>query len=240
MRRGVILLFLSLGVFLLDRGGQFNWLKSPILKKIRPIQLQLRKSDIQEVTNTSEIFNLVDKAELSRLKKENERLRELLGTKISPAWKFIPAKIIKDEGDSLVIDVGSELGVSTEMVVIGLARDQVNNGVLLGGIEKVTNMQATVRLLNNLDSDLDVKTESGSVGVIEGDGEKYFLKQVLQKQGLTEGEMIVSKGGDGWPGNLVVGLVGEVERVDTKVYMEAEVIELIKAGSLEQVFVVSF
>ncbi|MBU1085466.1 MAG: rod shape-determining protein MreC [Candidatus Beckwithbacteria bacterium] len=240
MRKIAILLVLSLAIFILDKGSYFNWLKSPILKVIRPVQLNLRGVAVEKMVNGNEVFELIDKAEMIKLRQENERLRELLGTKISPAWKFIPANILKSEGESLVIDVGSEIGVSSEMVVVGLARDKVNNGVLLGRVDEVFFMQSKIRLLKSADSNLGVVTESGSVGVVTGDGEKLNLRQVLQKQDLVKGELILSKGGDGWPADLVVGRVGEVFRVDTKIYLEAKIDELIETDNLSQVFVVSF
>lgn len=240
MKRGVVFLIFSFLVVMVDRWGYFNWLKSPIIALIRPIQFAIRGADVETGANEDKVFSLIDKAEMIKLRRENESLRELLGTKISPAWKFIPARIIKNEDGFLTVDAGSSLGIKTEMVVIALARDEVNNGVLVGGVEKVSLMQSRVRLIRDEFGSLDVKTEGGSVGVVGAGDEGLVLSQVLQSQGLNEGELILSKGGDGWPGDLVVGRVGSVSRVDTKIYLEADVEELINFSDLSQVFVVSF
>ncbi|MEA3355602.1 MAG: rod shape-determining protein MreC [Patescibacteria group bacterium] len=240
MKRVAVLLALSLAVFVLDKRDHFNWLKSPILKIIRPIQLGIKEPEVQNVSENNEVFSYIDKVEMIKLREENKRLRELLGTKISPAWKFIPANVIKNNGKSLIIDIGSEIEVSPGAVVIGLARDKVNNGVLLGRVKEVSLMQSEVSLLKSFDSSLRVLTENGSVGVVAGDGEKINLKQVLQNQGLVEGELIISKGGDGWPGDLVVGKVEKVSRVDTEIYLKATVNELIEVDNLKKVFVVNF
>ena len=240
MRRVFILLALSLGVFVLDKKNYFNWVKSSIFKIIRPVQLKIKRFETKEISNSNEIFSYIDKAEMIRLKQENERLRELLGTKVSPAWKFIPANVIKNLGEDLIIDVGSEIEVSPGMIVIGLARDKINNGILIGKVKEVSLMQSKVSLLKNSNISLGVMTENGSLGLVVGDGKKINLERVLQKQDLKEGALIFSKGGNGWLENLVIGKVGKVSRIDTEVYLKAEIDELIEVSNLTHVFVVNF
>jgi rod shape-determining protein MreC len=240
MKRGVILFTLSLVIIIFDRMGYLNWFKSPLVKLIQPIQVGIRGGVIEEKQDNSEALSLVLKAEMMKLKQENEKLRELLGTKVSPSWKFIPAKVIKSEGGDLVIDVGSKIGVETEMVVVALAREEVNNGILIGGIESVSEYQSRVRLLYDKESKLDVVMESGGQGVVVGDGEKLMIKEVLLKQGLMEGDLVMSRGADGWPSDLVVGRVAGVKKIDTEVFLEAMIDEVVEVGSLREVFVVSF
>jgi len=241
MRRWAALIILSGAIWFLDGFGWFNWLKGPITGLVQPVRRSLylfKSKDDSSEARIESTEKLVLKAELIKLEGENKRLRELLGAPLPPSWKFVPANILKLENEMMVIDAGSEQGISEDEMVMGLVDERINNGILLGRVREVWVWQAEVELLSAEGLEVRVKTEAGVKGKVRGDGERVRLVEVLQKHQLNEGELILTEGKDGWLLDLVVGEVGEIESRETAVFQETEVIPIINMNQLDKVWVV--
>lgn len=228
-------------IWILDGGGYFNWLKRPVSKISEPIrhyfyQLNLPQENQSKSATTEQA---IIEAELNKLQQENVHLRELLGVKLPARWKFMPAKILQLKKNSLIIDVGSEDGINSGQVVIGIKKDAVNNGIVIARIKTVRAFQAEAELVTSPEVKIKVKLDNGAEGLAQTENDKWQVTEVLQKFSLTKDQLMMTAGGDGWPAGLALGRVGEVIREDEAVYQKAEAISLLETESLSQVFVIS-
>ena len=241
LKNWLVAILIAIILVIIDRVGYFNWLKRPVANIINPSRHKLY---LNKVSNPSESElasgqAAILEAELKTVLAENERLRDLLGTKLPPSWQFVPANILNINNNQITIDVGSDMQVSSGMVVIGLKRNQVNNGLVIGQVVDVGLSQSKVRVLQDKDSRLNGITEAGVKGLVGGQGDKVSFKEVLQEYQLVENELVLTAGGDGWPPGLVIGRIGTIDKVDTEVFQSAEINLLIDLSSLRQVYIVS-
>lgn len=227
------LLFIGLcGLFWWGDGrGYFNNLKSKIY------QAKLNPSGLAEREDKSQVA--IVEAELTKVNQENENLRELLGVKLPAKWKFMPAKILQLKNESLIIDIGGEDGIKVGQTIIGIKKDAVNNGIVLGKIKTAQAFQAEAELVISSKVAIKVKLDNGAEGVARNEQGQWQVTEVLQKFTLTPGQLMVTAGGDGWPAGLALGRVGEVFKEDEAIYQKAGVESLLYFASLRQVFVIS-
>lgn len=231
MKRWLILIGLS-GLFWWGDGqGYFNNLKSYIY------QARVKQGRLPASEDNSQLA--IIEAELTKVTQENKNLRELLGVKLPAKWQFMPAKILQLNDDSLIIDIGMEDGIKVGQTIIGIKKDEVNNGIVAGRIKTVHAFQAETELVTNQKVIIKAKLGNGAEGVVKAEGGQWQLMEVLQKFILTQGELILTAGGDGWPAGLALGRVGEVFKEDEAVYQKAGVEKLINIANLSQVFVIS-
>lgn len=155
---------------------------------------------------------------LSEMEKENDRLRELLGSmERMPDFEYVPARVIgADQGlwfKSLVVDRGAKDGIVKNMPVV--AADG-----LVGLVTELGHNWALVRTL--------VDTQSGVSGIVErtrdygivkgnlllGDETDMARMQYLPIDvELNPGDRVLTSGLDGvYPKGLVIGEIVEVAR----------------------------
>ncbi len=237
------LLALLVAIFLwfVDSRGYFNWLKRPVAKWSNPVRHTLYLNKVTPVTEAK--IDLAEKAileaELIKVKKENESIRNLLETPLPPNWKFWPGKIVKLSTTNMTIDIGKESKVIKGMTVMGIKKDKVNNGIVVGRIKSVNLMSSEVELIASEKLQLKAITESEVKGVVKEVENKLMLTEVLQEHKLIENELILTEGKDGFIPGLVIGRVGAISKVDTAIFQQAEMKPVIDVNQLEQVFVVA-
>ncbi len=241
MKRWLIVVISCGAIWILDGGGYFNWLKRPVSKISEPIrhyfyQLNLPQENQNETAIAEEA---VLKAELNKLQQENVRLRELLGVKLPASWKFVPAKILQLKKNSLIVDIGTEDGIKVGQTVIGIRKEAINNGIVIGKIKTSQAFQAEAELVTSPEVKIKAKLDNGAEGLMIEDNGRWLVTQVLQKFSLTKGQLIMTAGGDGWPAGLALGRVGEVMKEDEAVFQKAEAEGLLTVEELSQVFIIS-
>lgn len=171
-------------------------------------------------------------AEAEKLKAENQELRKLLGANLPAAWQFIPAKILSLKDGRLTLNVGSKDGIGPGMNVLLLAEG--NQGILIGKIDRADPYLAQVDLV----SEARAGTVTGAVGKIKRQNSSLELLEVEQKYSLSQGDLILSVGGNGWLPDLLIGRVGKIDNVPTAIYQSAQVEPIIDPEAMFQVFVV--
>jgi len=230
-----------------DGRGWWKWLRSPIDKLVQPVRHKLYISS-QKLWGRAELLDegwqsygeqSIMEAEIVRLKKENEELRKLLGAPLPANWQFIPGKILQKLNDKLIIGIGSEAGVKMNDLVMGLVKvENTETGWLIGKIGKIKARQSQVQLLTDENIVIKARTKMGIEGIVEAEEGKLLMKNVLQEKNLNKGGLVLTKGGDGWLADLVVGKINKIIKVESAVYQQIEVKGLTELESLEQVFVV--
>lgn len=162
----------------------------------------LKPAEVRELEhNYARVLSQLN--ELEQLRQENQILREILeNTDRTLEKKQVTTPIVSLSLPTIAI--GQKDGVSIG-VMVGA------RGVLLGRIKEVSDRQSTVELFSSYDSQpLLVKTETGTQGIVQGDGQQVILTQVPREETLASGQRVITVGQPGISSGLLVGTVGEL------------------------------
>ena len=252
----ILLYLIAIGLVfaLLEGFGLVSPIRSFIQKISIPIQISLdqTKNNTRNIFSTlSDAIELRDKnahlgeknallrAENERLKSlesENKILREQLGvSKLKKEVLFVAKKI----GFSplatkklLLIDKGETSGIKEGMIVV------VKN-ILIGRIFEVSPHVSSVQLISDPDTKIPAITQGKVRGIIQGQfGAEIELRNVVQGEKLSVGELVLTSGESGYPAGLVIGEIKEVKKVEKELFQKATITTLISEDNLTTVFVV--
>ncbi|MFH2118399.1 MAG: rod shape-determining protein MreC [Candidatus Paceibacterota bacterium] len=145
----------------------------------------------------------VSLAELASLRRENEELRFLFNnTDRTDERIVLTSPIIAFARPAIA--AGSAEGVQLGSVV--LSRD-----ILLGQVSAVSVHEAQVSLLFATEArPVLAKTNSGTVGLIRGDGKKIIFDEVAKNAPLVVGEQIITAGQPQIEQNLSIGRITKI------------------------------
>ena len=173
--------------------------------------------------------------EMEELKKENERLRDLLRFKNEIPGKAVPARVAAYDPapwrKTVVIDKGSVHGVKERMAV-------VNSLGLVGRVIEVAPFSARVILLPDPESRVSVLIqESRDSGVVEGDGSRWLRATHLDRDSAVKvGDIVISSGlGKVYPRGIPVGKVALVSQEKEGLELFATIQPFVNFSKLEEV-----
>lgn len=183
----------------------------------------------------------VDQGALFSCREENASLKKLLGAPLPSSWKFLPAKVVGNDG-GLRINVGRKQGVMEGAIV-------VSENFLVGRVVEVREYDSRVILPIMAGAKIPVAIRSisgngqnGEIvarGLLLGQGKlDLILDRVLQEEKIQKGDLVVSLGDSGWEPDLVIGQVGQILSQPVDIWQKAEVIPLLNYQRLKEVYVV--
>ncbi len=180
---------------------------------------------------------LTEVISLGDLEKENASLREALGVSLEKDFELEFSQVINKDisQDSLLIDKGSEDGISEGLPVV------TNQKVLLGRIGEVYGDFSEVVLITNKNSSFDAMIFGKDIyGVAKGEGGLGLLLDLIPKEGeVAEGDLVSTAALGGiFPNGLLVGQVKEIRKADVETFQEAVISPSFDLGSLEEVFII--
>lgn len=178
-------------------------------------------------------------SELSLYRRENQRLKKLVGFQQESKLKTIAAKVIGRTSSTwqavLIIDKGSQAGIRKNMPVV------VDSG-LVGQIVEASGNAANVMLLIDEKSGVGVENErTGQLGVVEGrlDG-VLKLKFVPKDADIKKGDRLITSGiGKVYPRNLFVGTVAEIKENQYGMEKNIKVRPAVNFNKLEEVLMIN-
>jgi len=180
----------------------------------------------------------VDSAKLTELEFENITLKEQLAYKQAhPELKLLSVRVIGLDPtslyDSLVIDRGSDDGVSSGMAVTSL-------GVLIGKINQVSPENSRVLLVISKDSIIQVMLSgSRTDGILKGGISGMTLQDIPLDTQVAANENVITSGlGGGLPKGIFVGNAGREVSTKSDIFKTIEVKSAIDFSKLESLFVV--
>lgn len=190
--------------------------------------------DIEELRSKIAVLEFA----MAKLKSENEALLKQLEAPLPPDLEFTPARVI-GMSRFLYIDKGTRNGVEVGDTVLV-------EEILVGQIIEVGEETAKVRLLTDPESKVPVRTMKGALaesnsalGLLVGEeGKNLRLEKVLQREELSEGDLVGTSGDGGFPADLLIGKVSSLLSSEKEVYQSAKVEAGIEYGNLLYVFVV--
>lgn len=175
--------------------------------------------------------------EMEEVKRENLRLRSVLGFEPPPGYSLLPARVISVSGESrpvsAVINRGSEDSVFVDQALI-------NQEGLIGRVFSVTPKYATIQLLTDPGSRVAVRiARSREMGIVKYIPSEGLILDNFPIQGqIAEGDQILSSGlGGVYPAGLVVGTVVSVERPDGELFCRVKLEAAANITSLENLFI---
>ena len=212
-------------------------------------------SAVKELAELKESYNqlvkqLEDYEYLQRnnaeIRKENERLRELLGISKSITNKNIVAQIIGRDPDSLysaiTINKGSRQGIKKNMPVIAVQNGDIG---LVGKVVSVGPFTSQIMPVYDFQCNISARIRhTRDIGLVVGQGNsdvplqmQYIKKRVLNE--LQYGDVIVTSGeNENYPKDIIIGNITKIEPVEYDSSLLIEIMPLIDFARLESVMVV--
>ncbi len=143
------------------------------------------------------------------LQAENLALRKMIENSDRTLTKTIlAAPIISFAQPALAIN--QTTGVKPGMML-------VSHEQLLGFVANVNGSEAQVALLQSVGTQpVLARTQKGVVGLVQGDGQRIWLREVPPDQIVTEGETVTTAGQAGVAPQLMIGTVLSIEKNPTR------------------------
>lgn len=259
----VFLLIISGTLLAFNSGGfivNFSRVGFSILSSIERGAFMVTDGIKKSVNSVNELFRLrneynqlvarLDEFEKMRrsnaeIRRENDRLRELLGFSQSLTRENYPAQIIARDIDrvyaSIVINKGSVHGISKNMPVIAYQNGMMG---LVGKVIQVGRYTSTILPIYNLNCTVSARIQSTrDIGLVTGMGVsdqplslEYIRRRV--QENLNIGEVIVTSGeNDNYLPDIPIGTIQKIKVIEHTSSLEIELESAIDFSRLENVIV---
>ncbi|HEY7751827.1 MAG TPA: rod shape-determining protein MreC [Ignavibacteriaceae bacterium] len=166
----------------------------------------------------------------------NEELKGLITLKDTLQLPLIPATVVSNSlsltQHTITLNVGLKDSVKPGMPVINYAG-------LIGVVHTSSNNFSIVRTIKNVDLKLTVKNERSRIhGIMKWDGEEFTIVNIPKTFDFEPGDRIISSEISSIvPVPLPVGLVQEIDDVETEVFKRVKVKPFVDLLSVENLFV---
>ncbi len=184
---------------------------------------------------------LLENAQLESLLAENKRLTESLELPKKEKWKGTWAKVAYREPSrrgTIIVDKGSQNGISLRAPVIGVQEGQVG---LVGKVIEVS--PTTSKILLSSDEDFTVAaflSESRKEGLAIGDSKGgMFVKYITLGKELTEKEKIYTSISSAiFPDGILIGFLGSsnTQKIEDS-FITAKIIPAVDSHSVNEVLI---
>lgn len=254
----VTLILVAAGLLTLSLGGYLTPIQSLILRPISSIQswVALRVAAIRDfLTSPRDVASLREEisgleGEVARLQQEIIALREQAAeaeilaalldyARAKPESSYKAARVIGRDVSpflrSLIIDVGSDAGISRGMPV-------VTRRGLVGRIIEVFPSVARIQLITDPEASVNVQLQlSRADGVLAAqlNGE-LWVGLIDQSATITQGELVITSGlGGKYPAEIPIGQVISIHRRDYELFQQAVIQSSVDFSDIDIVLVIT-
>ncbi len=202
------------------------------------------REELKETKRTLEKYERII-YEYEEIKRENERLRKLIGIQSRFDYETIIAEIIAKSPQNfyktIIINRGRNSGIEKYMPVIAY---QNNRQCLVGKIIDVQKYSARVQpIIDQLSYTGAMLKRSRYSGLLVGQSpiSNYCLLQYIDKRAsISYGDEVVTSGMGGvYPKGILIGRVVSVSKKRYGIFQEALVAPEVDFGKLEEVYVIT-
>src|SRR5579859_1268321 len=183
-----------------------------------------------------------ENAQLRGLPAENATLRQMLGfQREQPDLHTLPASVVGRDPSGLarilVLDHGTADGVREGMAVTS------PGGFLLGRVSKATEHDATVLLIDDVDSSIAAVVDRTNVAVVvwgeAQNGGRLVARHLAQNADVGRGDLLKTSGiGGSFPRGLLLGQIYEIHQKSFEKEEEAVAYPLADSNAIDQVLVI--
>ncbi|MBI2268676.1 MAG: rod shape-determining protein MreC [Candidatus Blackburnbacteria bacterium] len=215
-------------------------------KSIAPNVFLVSSGELEKKAEEAEVRNAFLSSQLAKLgslEKENARLRKLLGASLPPSWMFELANVVSSSGD--ILQVTSDYTPSSNTAVITTDDKVKQGGVFVGFTEEKVGRKIKIILPTSDLSKIPVVVRDKNngqltaVGLALGRGGKVILDQVLTKETLKKGDLILTNEDGAFPAGLLLGVITRVLPVKDGAWQQAEMELATNVNALDTVFFVT-
>lgn len=174
--------------------------------------------------------------EFHALQKDNEALRAQFEEGTNASDSILIAEVIGFQGglanpDVLILNKGLTSAVKKGQAV-------VIDKALIGVIDTVGEKYSSVRVITHPDFKSVAKTDpDGVLGVIQGTGDRLLLDRVAITDELQVGQVVVTRGTNELPPNIIIGKIETVRKEDSEPFQSAQVTAFVDTAHLTRVFI---
>lgn len=214
-------------------------------------ELDRLRSELDMTRSKLQTFESAD-IELTEIKKENDRLRALLGMKEMLRYDSIPAAVISKDPDNwyrtLIVNRGESDGIKVNMPVVAYQVAE-NGGVkelIKGVVGKVVEVRGSISRIQPLiapEIKIGVKIgENRFPGLLSGytyNSNLCVANYITRAAPIKFGDTVITSGQAGvFPTGFIVGTVVKSELLETSPYQRAIIKPFIDYNLLEEVFII--
>jgi rod shape-determining protein MreC len=193
--------------------------------------------------NNAELKDKVNKlqaqvAQLSEDKKENDRLKALLGFTVQNDYSYEASSVLAYDPSNLrgnlTIDKGTDSGLNVGMAVI-------SDGFLVGRISSVSAKTARVQLITDPLSSIPVVLQTANTsGIATGQiGYGLSMSKIPQGEAIKEGDVVITSGlGGEIPRGLILGRVEKVIKQENSLFADADILPSADLSNLARIIVI--
>ncbi|HXV28053.1 MAG TPA: rod shape-determining protein MreC [bacterium] len=178
--------------------------------------------------------------QFEEIKKENERLKDLIDFKKNLPAKTVAARVIGSDlspwRKTLVLDKGTSQGIKKDMIVMV-------PGGLVGRISEAGPRTSRALLLIDPDSRVSAMTDSARAqGVAAGDGSLYLTMKYLDLDStVSVGENVLTSGMGGmFPKGIGIGRIESLTKDESGLHLSGQIRPFVNFSKLEEVLCLAF
>lgn len=241
---GPVRSFKACAIYLLDPVAYYGAKGTQRLASIPSGMGRLLSVDMENQALRAEVRqSVLLKTELEALRRENERLSEALGLKVSvagrsPLWAHLMERDPLHWYRSIMVDAGTDQGVSVNAPVLGQRGDAL---VAIGRIVEARKGTSVVLLLTDELSSVAAYLSSARLeGLIQGQGNARLRMNYLNSEASLrqDDQVYTSPTSATFPGDILIGSVVKVHPPDPFLtFQSVEVRPAVNASALEEVLI---
>ncbi|MCR4940647.1 MAG: rod shape-determining protein MreC [Treponemataceae bacterium] len=210
-------------------------------------ELAQLKKDYELLTEKLEDYKYLQRNNVE-IRKENERLKELLDYTETLPYDYCTAQIIARDPNanysSITINKGSKDGIGKGMPVIAVQNGSVG---LVGKIISVGPYTSMILPIYDYQCNISAKIEkTRDIGIVSGNGYNidYLTMSYIKKRVIDEiqyGDVIVTSGeNDNYMKDIPIGTISYFSPLDYDNSLELQIVPVIDFNRLENVIVANF
>ena len=210
-------------------------------------ELAQLKKDYELLTEKLEDYKYLQRNNVE-IRKENERLKELLDYTETLPYDYCTAQIIGRDPNAnysgITINKGSQNGIGKGMPVIAIQNGNVG---LVGKIISVGPYTSMILPIYDYQCNISAKIEkTRDIGIVSGNGytSEYLTMNYIKKRVMDEiqyGDVIVTSGeNDNYMKDIPIGTISSISAFDYDTSLELHIVPVIDFNRLENVIVANF
>jgi rod shape-determining protein MreC len=202
------------------------------------------KEELAQVKNMLEQYEQ-SQFEYEEIKRENRRLRSLIGIQADMEFDTVIAEIVakspQDYYKTLVVNRGKQSGIDKFMPVVAY---QNETRCVVGKVIDVQQFSARIQPLIDQSSYIGVMLmESRYSGLLQGQSpvsDNCLMQYVDRRAEVNYGDLVVTSGMGGvFPKGIIVGEIVSVSKKRYGVFQQAVVKPVVDYGRLEEVYIIT-